>query len=247
MEREQFTFYASFAKAGKKIRKPAERCAFYDAVIDFALYGVSPEPGSLPDVVEMAMELVSPVLASARRKAEAGRNGGKSASEKTEANCKQGESSSEPEANRKQGENASKKEDKKEGEDKKEDKKENKCSLPPTPSPDLASLFTGDLLAAVNEWLAYKREKRQNYQPTGLKSLLTQIRKAADAHGDEAVAQVIRNSMASGYTGITLDKLTSAPQRPGKYTYTPAASYIPPKPTREDIERLQAALDSGVI
>lgn len=133
MEREQFTFYASFAKAARKIRKPAERCAFYDALIEYAMTGEMPQPGSVPDVVEMAMELVMPVLNSARRKAEAGRSGGKSASAKTEAkadllaeNPKQGEN-----ASKKEGED--KKEDKKEGE--KEKEKENECSFsPPAPS-----------------------------------------------------------------------------------------------------------------
>lgn len=72
-----------------------------------------------------------------------------------------------------------------------------------------------ELKQAVRDWLSYKGEKRQGYKETGLRALLSQIWKAANAHGNAAVCEVIRNSMASGYTGITLDRLTNAPaQKP---------------------------------
>ena len=127
-------------------------------------------------------------------------------------------------------ENASKKE----GEGKKEGKKEkeNKCSVsPPTPSapapaPKQSSAgameiakaeFAGDLLTAVLDWLSYKKERREPYKEVGLRALFNQIHKAAEAHGDAAVIETIRNSMASGYMGITLDKLTSSPKKNPKY------------------------------
>lgn len=67
--------------------------------------------------------------------------------------------------------------------------------------------FSPALRAAIEDWLAYKRERREAYKPTGLKALLTQISSAASAHGDAAVIGVIRQSMGSGYKGITLDRL----------------------------------------
>lgn len=67
--------------------------------------------------------------------------------------------------------------------------------------------FSPSLSAAVEDWLAYKRERREAYKPTGLKALLTQISSAASAHGDAAVIGVIRQSMGSGYKGITFDRL----------------------------------------
>lgn len=67
--------------------------------------------------------------------------------------------------------------------------------------------FSPALRAAVEDWLAYKRERREAYKPTGLKALLTQISSAASAHGDAAVIGVIRQSMGSGYKGITFDRL----------------------------------------
>ena len=67
--------------------------------------------------------------------------------------------------------------------------------------------FVGDLLDAFTDWLAYKKEKRQPYQPRGLKALITQVQRYAEQYGDDAVARVIRDSMASNYQGIILDSL----------------------------------------
>lgn len=67
--------------------------------------------------------------------------------------------------------------------------------------------FSPELESAVNDWLAYKRERREAYKPTGLKSLLTQIKKAASEHGDAAIVEVIRQSMSANYMGIVFDRL----------------------------------------
>lgn len=67
--------------------------------------------------------------------------------------------------------------------------------------------FQGELAEAFNDWITYKRERRQGYKPTGLKSLITQTRKAAEQYGDHAVAEIIRTSMANGYQGILFDRL----------------------------------------
>ena len=223
MEREQFTFYSSFAKAARRIRKPADRCAFYDAVVSFALTGQEPDLDNAPESVALAMELVMPVLISSRRKAE----NGKAKGSKAEANGSKPEANeSKPEANPEQEQTGNKKE--KEGEKEGEKEKENECSIsPPAPSAPAQAPkqttagamekakaeFSGDLLTAVLEWLTYKKERREPYKEVSLRALFNQIRKAADAHGDAAVIEVIRNSMASGYMGITLDKLTSPQQK----------------------------------
>lgn len=82
-------------------------------------------------------------------------------------------------------------------------------------APDLESLFSGELLSAVRDWLAYKTERRERYKPTGLKSLLTEIENRAEKHGERAVADVIRLSMANNWRGIIWDRI-----RQGKeYSY----------------------------
>ena len=76
MGRNQFTFYASFAKAAERIRKKADRCDFYDAMKDYAIYGKEPEWEALSDTVAVAFELVRPTLDASKRKAENGKRGG---------------------------------------------------------------------------------------------------------------------------------------------------------------------------
>ena len=68
----------------------------------------------------------------------------------------------------------------------------------------------GDRLTrAAQSWLAYKREKGQAYRPRGEKKLYEQIASCAERFGQEAVADVIEQSMASNYQGITWDRLNA--------------------------------------
>ena len=91
--RNQFTFYRSFAEALRYIRKPAERALAYDAICNYALYGVEPNLDELPDSAALAMAVIKPILDSGKRKAKAGQQGGS----KPKANDKQTESK--PKAN----------------------------------------------------------------------------------------------------------------------------------------------------
>ena len=135
MERNQFTFYASFAKAAERIRKKADRCDFYDAMKDYAIYGKEPEWEALSDTVAVAFELVRPTLDASKRKAENGKRGG--AASKPEApGSKSKQSKSKPEAKESKSkqlasEKEGEKEDEVEGE--KESEIENECLkiLPP--------------------------------------------------------------------------------------------------------------------
>ncbi len=229
MERKQFTFYKSFAEAIRRIRKTADRCAAYDALVGYALYGEMPDLEKAPDAVALLFEMAKPTMDASKRKAENGMRGGrkdKSAS-KAEADGKQEEGESKPEANAKQTE--SKKENEKEAEKEneieieKEKEVENECSIPIPPPPSRAAPFTiskqeemiaealvdhsPGLVAAVGDWAKYKAEKREGYKETGFKALLTQIRKNAELYGDEAMAEVIAGSMSANYQGIVFDWL----------------------------------------
>ena len=100
--RTQFTFYESFYKATQRIKDPLSRAQVYDAICDYALYGIVPDMESLSDVAAIAFELVKPNLDASRKKAEAGRVGGsrkqnESKSKQTEATTKQGQTRSEKE------------------------------------------------------------------------------------------------------------------------------------------------------
>lgn len=74
-----------------------------------------------------------------------------------------------------------------------------------------------ELQDAFSDWLQYKKERREQYKPTGLKSLKTEVMNNADRYGEHAVAEVIRLSMASGWRGIIFDKLAEqTSQRNGR-------------------------------
>lgn len=130
--RSQFTFYRSFADALKRIRKKADRADAYDAICNYALYGIEPDMDKLPDAAAIAFDLIRPNLDASKRKAESGKRGG---------NAKQ--TASKLQANRKQGETASEKEREIEKEKEKEIEIENECCypLPPTANAELAEVF----------------------------------------------------------------------------------------------------------
>lgn len=83
--------------------------------------------------------------------------------------------------------------------------------LPPQgeEAPNLEEMFGYNqfLLEAVNDWLAYKKEKNQKYKPVGLKTLLTTIQNNVSKYGEDAVTELIRDSMSANYQGITWDRL----------------------------------------
>ena len=89
--------------------------------------------------------------------------------------------------------------------------KELDIDIPPLPPVKEANAFEnpfkGELKEAFDDWLAYKKEKHQEYKPQGLKCLITQIKRYAERVGDSATANAIRNSMASNYQGIVFDRL----------------------------------------
>lgn len=93
-------------------------------------------------------------------------------------------------------------------EDKEEDKEEDKDKEYYTPhiSPQLAEL-PDKVREKAEEWLRYKKERRESYKPSGLHSFVSQVRKATDLYGADAVTDLIDISMANGYRGVTWDRL----------------------------------------
>ena len=69
--------------------------------------------------------------------------------------------------------------------------------------------FSEPLQSAVNDWFAYKSERREAYKPTGKRNLLTQIENNEQKYGARAVAEIIRVSMSCNYQGILWDRLDS--------------------------------------
>lgn len=213
MERNQFTFYRSFFKAISRIKKKQDRADVYDMICAYALDQIEPDLNTASDAVAIAFELLRPVLDKAKAKAEIGKKGGS----KPQANCKQTESK--VEANGKQWETASKKE--KEGEIEVEKERENDSSIPPTPLSSTG--FSPALQSALESWLRYKAEKRQDYRPEGLKALVGEIRSNAARYGEDAVIGLIGKCMSSNWQGIIWDRLKKAEAESGTWHYDPGS------------------------
>lgn len=95
----------------------------------------------------------------------------------------------------------------------KEQGQRTKENIPPSIPPQGETGFGPALQKAFEAWIVYKQEKRQGYKPTGLKSLITQIRNNADKYGEQAVADLIERCMASNWQGIIFDILTKEQDR----------------------------------
>lgn len=61
--------------------------------------------------------------------------------------------------------------------------------------------------ATIREWIAYKTERHESYKETGLKTLIRKIINMANVHGDDAVVNIISESMSSNYAGIIWDRI----------------------------------------
>lgn len=74
--RKQFTMYESIYKSLQRIRNKKDRADAYDAICAYALYNQEPNLETASDAVAIAFELTRPVLDSARKKSESGKQGG---------------------------------------------------------------------------------------------------------------------------------------------------------------------------
>jgi hypothetical protein len=59
----------------------------------------------------------------------------------------------------------------------------------------------------LREWIQYKKEKRQAYKPTGLKSFCSVVERKIMEHGENAVLGLIDESMGANWQGVPWDKL----------------------------------------
>lgn len=63
------------------------------------------------------------------------------------------------------------------------------------------------LLEQVRNWLDYKKERQFTYKERGLRILLKTVCENSRKYGDESVANIISQSISSGYQGITWDRI----------------------------------------
>ena len=63
------------------------------------------------------------------------------------------------------------------------------------------------LASKMVEWIKYKTERKEPYKEQGMKSLLRQVENNSITYGEQAVCELIDDSMANGWKGIIFDRL----------------------------------------
>lgn len=63
------------------------------------------------------------------------------------------------------------------------------------------------LVSKMVEWITYKTERKEPYKEQGMKSLLRQVENNSITYGEQAVCELIDDSMANGWKGIIFDRL----------------------------------------
>lgn len=65
----------------------------------------------------------------------------------------------------------------------------------------------GLLRGKIEEWIEYKKQRKEKYTEKGFNSLLKQIQNNCEKYGEENVTNLIDECMANNYKGIIFEKL----------------------------------------
>lgn len=212
MDNNSFVFYRSFAEAIVKL-DPEECKACLIALCSYALDG---EENTSTPTAEMFLTLVKPQIDANEQRREAGRRGGKATQKQTEASAKQTKANvKQTEANTKQT-----KANVKQSEANANANVNVNANVKNPPTPFTVEEATSDALQTLgvvrevadklSEWITSRREQGSPITETGLKSLVSIAKAKTAEHGAGKVVQLITESMASGYKGITWDRLERA-------------------------------------
>lgn len=94
-------------------------------------------------------------------------------------------------------------------EEEKKSKRETSHTLLQRLLPDY--IIPNKLAVKMAEWVTYKTERREGYKEQGMKSLLRQVENNQLNYGEQAVCDLIDESMANGWKGIIFDRLKQKP------------------------------------
>lgn len=175
-----------------------EKGRLFVAILEYARSGEVPDMQGRESILfPVFKSQIDRDMESSAKHSENGKNGGRPKT-KTESE----ENQNKPKQTKRKLTKANKEEEKEKEKDKEKDK--DKEDNPPNPPLQGVS---PQLEAAFADWLQYKHERREDYKPTGLKALQTQIINNAARYGEQAVIDLIRECMGNNWRGIIFDKL----------------------------------------
>lgn len=211
MANQSFVFYKSFADA--LLDMDPEECKA--CIASLCRYAFEGEEEAETPMAKVFLTLVKPQIDANIQRREAGRSGGTAKASKAVA-----KSSDATKSVKQTVANPS---------DATEDAKQSLANVnvnananvkenPPTPftveeatSDALQTLgVVGEVADKLSEWITSRREQGSPITETNLKSLVSIAKAKTAEHGAGKVAQLIAESMASGYKGITWDRLERA-------------------------------------
>ena len=99
------------------------------------------------------------------------------------------------------------------------------------------------LKSKMEEWIKYKTERKEPYKEQGMKALLRQVENNALTYGDEAVCNLIDESMSNGWKGIIFDRLKQKPIQNAQQPYQGSGSRRNAPPS--GVDRLLAMVERG--
>lgn len=114
-------------------------------------------------------------------------------------------------------------------------------------APDLSE-FSQELRAAIQDWLMYKNERRENYTETGLRNWIGSIRNKRVVYEDRHLAEIIRESMARNYKGVIWDWLEKYPKKRKEQkpiTVTEVTDPISAEEQDEKVRKMKARLNGS--
>ena len=111
--------------------------------------------------------------------------------------------------------------------DKKKSVRENTHTLFERLLPDY--IIPSALADKLREWFKYKTERKEPYKEQGMKALLRQIENNQLTYGEQAVCDLIDDSMSNGWKGIIFDRLKQKPVQNAQQQ----RQQQPPSPQRE--------------
>lgn len=211
MANQSFVFYKSFADA--LLDMDPEECKA--CIASLCRYAFEGEEEAETPMAKVFLTLVKPQIDANIQRREAGRSGGTAKASKAVA-----KSSDATKSAKQIVANSS---------DATEDAKQSLANVnanananvkenPPTPftveeatSDALQTLgVVREVADKLSEWITSRREQGSPITETGLKSLVSIAKAKTEEHGAGKVVQLITESMASGYKGITWDRLERA-------------------------------------
>lgn len=211
MANQSFVFYKSFADA--LLDMDPEECKA--CIASLCRYAFEGEEEAETPMAKVFLTLVKPQIDANIQRREAGRSGGTAKASKAVA-----KSSDATKSAKQIVANSS---------DATEDAKQSLANVnvnananvkenPPTPftveeatSDALQTLgVVREVADKLSEWITSRREQGSPITETGLKSLVSIAKAKTAEHGAGKVVQLITESMASGYKGITWDRLERA-------------------------------------